>query len=141
MTLIVLLSFGVDFAYLWAFLAFLLNFIPFVGAFVAIVFPTLVSILQFGDPVITLSLLAILSATQVVIGNIIEPRLVGKSLNLSPLVVILALAFWGAIWNVAGMFLCVPITVTLMIVLNQFPKTKPFAIMLSAGHDIESKAK
>jgi AI-2 transport protein TqsA len=138
-TLIVLESFGVDFAFLWAFLAFLLNFIPFIGAFVAIVFPVLISFLQHGDPLISISLLSVLVLIQVIMGNIIEPRVIGKSLNLSPLVVLLSLSFWGAIWGVAGMFLCVPITVTLMIVLNQFPNTKPYAIMLSAGHDIDAK--
>jgi predicted PurR-regulated permease PerM len=97
-----------------------------------------VSLLQFGSPEITISVLLILASIQIVIGNVVEPRMIGKSLNLSPLVVILALAFWGAIWGLAGMFLCVPITVTLMIVLNQFPRTKPVAIMLSAGHDIDS---
>jgi predicted PurR-regulated permease PerM len=135
---IVFLSFGLDFAILWAFLVLLLNFIPFVGAFIAILFPTIISILQFGDMVTTVALLAILSGIQVVIGNFLEPKLVGKSLNLSPLVVILALAFWGSLWGVAGMFLCVPITVTLMIVLNQFPNTKGIAALLSAGNDPEN---
>jgi len=134
---IIFLSFGLDFAILWAFLVLLLNFIPFVGAFIAILFPTIISILQFGNIGTTVALLAILSGIQLVIGNFLEPKLVGKSLNLSPLVVILALAFWGSLWGVAGMFLCVPITVTLMIVLNQFPYTRGIAALLSAGNEPE----
>lgn len=132
---ITFVSFGLDFAILWAFLAFLLNFIPFVGSFIAIVLPTLLSLLQFGDPLITAAIFIILNVVQVVVGNFLEPRMVGKSLNLSPLVVVLALAFWGALWGVAGMFLCVPITVALMIVLSQFPSTRTVAILLSAGND------
>ncbi|UKN02440.1 AI-2E family transporter [Paracrocinitomix mangrovi] len=128
-------SFGLDFAVLWAFLAFLLNFIPFIGSFIAIVLPTLLSILQFGSPAITISMFIILNTVQVIVGNYLEPKMVGKSLNLSPLVVVLSLAFWGALWGVAGMFLCVPITVALMIILSQFESTRTAAILLSAGND------
>jgi AI-2 transport protein TqsA len=138
-TYIVLVSFSVDFAVLWALLTFLLNFIPFIGSFLAIIFPVLLSFLQFSDPVTTLVVGGILVGNQILFGNFIEPRMVGKSLNLSPLVVVLALAFWGAIWGVVGMFLCVPITVTLMIIMSQFPKTKGTAIMLSAGEDFSVK--
>jgi AI-2 transport protein TqsA len=120
-------------------LTFLLNFIPFIGSFLAIIFPVLLSFLQFSDPLTTLVIGGILVGNQILFGNFIEPRMVGKSLNLSPLVVVLALAFWGAIWGVVGMFLCVPITVTLMIIMSQFPKTKATAIMLSAGEDFSVK--
>ena len=69
---------------------------------------------------------------KIVIGNVLEPRMMGKSLNLSSLVVIISLAVWGSIWGVTGMFLSVPITVLLMIVLAEFPQTRPIAILLSA---------
>ncbi|MCB9222538.1 MAG: AI-2E family transporter [Crocinitomicaceae bacterium] len=138
---IVFISFDLDFAILWAFLAFLLNFIPFVGALIAILFPTILSLIQFGDPVITVAIFIILNVIQVIIGNFLEPKMVGKSLNLSPLVVILSLAFWGALWGVAGMFLCVPITVALMIIFSQFPKTRRIAILLSAGNDPSKAAR
>ncbi|NBP74184.1 MAG: AI-2E family transporter, partial [Alphaproteobacteria bacterium] len=71
-------------------------------------------------------------AAQLVIGNVLEPRMMGKSLNLSSLVVIVSLAVWGSIWGVTGMFLSVPITVVLMIVLAEFKQTRPIAILLSA---------
>ncbi|MEO9533323.1 MAG: AI-2E family transporter [Crocinitomicaceae bacterium] len=138
-TYIVLISFGVDFAVLWALLTFLLNFIPFIGSLLAILFPVLLSFLQFSDPITTLVIGSVLVGNQVLFGNFIEPRMVGKSLNLSPLVVVLALAFWGALWGVVGMFLCVPITVTLMIIMSQFPRTRAAAIMLSAGEDFVTK--
>ena len=73
-----------------------------------------------------------LGALQVVVGNVIEPRLMGRSLNLSPLVVIASLATWGSIWGVTGMFLCVPLTAILMIALAEFPRTRPVAVLLSA---------
>lgn len=134
---LVLVIIGVDFAIVWALFAFLSNFIPFIGAFISTLLPTLLAFLQFDDPTYGIVVFSILVGIQALFGNIIEPKVVGKSVNLSPLVVILSLAFWGAIWGVAGMFLCVPITVTLMIVLNQFESTKPYAILLSAGREIE----
>ena len=72
-----------------------------------------------------------------VIGNIVEPRFVGSSVNLSPLVVILALSIWGFIWGVAGMFLCVPITVIGMIIFSEFRSTQPIAIALSENGEIK----
>ncbi|MBD3635910.1 MAG: AI-2E family transporter [Crocinitomicaceae bacterium] len=140
-TYIIIISFGVDFAILWAFFTFLLNYIPFVGSFIAILLPSLLSLLQFGDPVISLVIFLILNGVQVIVGNYLEPRLVGKSLNLSPLVVVLSLAFWGSLWGIAGMFLCVPITVAVMIILSQFPSTRTAAILLSAGNDPAARVK
>jgi len=68
---------------------------------------------------------------EAVVGNFLDPRLTGQSLNLSPLAIILSLALWGMLWGIAGMFLCVPITVVLMIILSHFDATRPFAILLS----------
>ena len=87
------------------------------------------------------NLLKILSLGQTgfLIGNIIEPRLMGRSLNLSALVVLFSLALWGSIWGVVGMFLCVPITVILMIIFSNFEKTRPIAILLSSNGKIDKK--
>lgn len=131
---IVLLILDVDFAVLWAVLIFLLNFIPIIGSLIGVGFPALLALLQHGtwiEPVLVLSLL---TTIQVIIGNILEPKILGTRLNLSPLVVILSLTFWGALWGMAGMFLCVPITVIIMIVCNQFEQTRPIAILLSGGN-------
>ena len=130
---LVLIIIGVDFAFLWAFLIFLFNFIPIIGAFIGVVFPSLIALVQFGtilEPVLVISLL---SAIQLVVGNILEPKVLGTKLNLSPLVVVLSLTFWGSLWGIAGMFLCVPITVIMMIVFDQFEGTKKIAILLSGG--------
>lgn len=130
---VVLIIIGVDFAFLWAFLIFLLNFIPIIGSFMGVIFPSLIALVQFGailEPVLVISLL---SGIQLVVGNIIEPKVLGTKLNLSPLIVVLSLTFWGSLWGIAGMFLCVPITVIMMIVFNQFEGTKKIAILLSGG--------
>ncbi len=128
----VLVAVGVDLAGFWAFLIFLLNYIPTIGSLLGVAFPALLAVIQFGEPAPFLVVVVALGFLQFAIGNLVEPRLMGRSLNLSPLVVILSLAIWGSIWGATGMFLCVPMTVVLMIVLAQFPQTRPVAIVLSA---------
>lgn len=129
---IVLVAVGVDFAGFWAFLIFLLNYIPTIGSLLGVLFPALLTLIQF-DTLVPFAIVAVgLGAIQFLIGNVLEPRMMGKSLNLSPLVVIISLAVWGSIWGVTGMFLCVPMTVGLMIILAEFKQTRPIAIILSA---------
>jgi predicted PurR-regulated permease PerM len=128
---------GVDFAFFWAFLIFLLNFIPNIGSLVATLFPALIAGLQFGDLEQPLLVLVSVGAIQLLVGNFLEPRLMGDSLNISSLVVILGLAFWGALWGIVGMFLSVPIMVMLVIILSQFQSTRGVAILLSDKGDID----
>ncbi len=128
---IVLLLVGVDFATFWAFLIFLLNFIPTFGSIAGVIFPAILTIVQFGSVVPFLIVLLSLTGVQFVFGNLLEPKLMGESLNLSPLVIIISLALWGNIWGVTGMFLCVPIMVIINIVLSKFETTRPIAVMLS----------
>lgn len=122
---------GIDAPIFWAFLIFILNFIPTIGSLIATVFPTMFAILQFGEFTPGILVLSIVGAIQMIIGNIVEPRLMGNTLNISPLVVFLTLAIWGVIWGISGMLLSVPITVILIIIMSEFPETKPFAILLS----------
>ncbi len=132
---VVLLIVDIDSAPFWAFLIFLLNYIPTVGSLVATIFPAFFSLIQFGEFTPFLIVLLSVGAIQVVVGNFVEPRLFGKSLNVSPLITILGLAVWGKIWGITGMVLSVPITVIMIIVFSQFEKTQPIAIMLSEnGH-------
>lgn len=126
-----LLFIGIDAPLFWAFLIFTLNFIPTIGSLIATIFPAVFAILQFGDLTPGILVLSIVGAIQLVIGNFVEPRLMGNTLNISPLVVFLTLAIWGVIWGVSGMLLSVPITVILIIIMSEFPGTKPFAILLS----------
>ena len=133
---IILLILGIDYASFWATLIFTLNYIPIVGSIVAVTFPVILTLLQFGDIGRFLISLLTLTGAQMFVGNIIEPRMLGASLNLSPLVILLSLATWGLIWGIPGMLLCVPIMVTIMIVLAQFTSTRAVAVMLSANGQI-----
>ena len=122
---------GVDFAEFWALLIFLLNFIPTIGSIVATIFPSLVTLVQFDTYTPFFLVLGGVTAIQVCIGNIMEPRLMGNSLNLSPLIILLNLSLWGLIWGIPGMFLCVPLLVISMIVFSHIPQTRPIAILMS----------
>lgn len=138
---VVLVIVGIDSAPFWAFLIFLLNYIPTIGSLVGTVFPAIFSLLQFGEFTPFIIILAAVGAIQVVVGNIVEPRIFGKSLNVSPLVTILGLAIWGKIWGITGMILSVPITVIMIIVFSQFEKTRNIAIILSENGEIEDEVK
>ncbi|MCB2197485.1 MAG: AI-2E family transporter [Bacteroidetes bacterium] len=133
---IALLSLGVDAPIFWAFLIFILNYIPTIGSLIATTFPAIFAMLQFGELMPGVWVLIIVGAIQLVVGNYIDPKLTGDSLNVSPLVVILGLAFWGAIWGIIGMFLSVPITVMLIIILSEIPGTRAFAILLTKDGSI-----
>lgn len=123
--------FGLDSPILWAFLVFILNFIPIIGSLVGVILPSLFAMIQFGEINAPIVLLVFLSVIQLLIDNILEPKIMGGSLNISPLVALFSLSFWGAIWGATGMLLSVPITVILIILLAHFPRTKKIAILLS----------
>lgn len=131
-----LLIIGVDSPILWAIMIFLLNYIPSIGSLIATAFPTVVALLQFGDLTPAIWVLVIVGLIQVIVGNFVEPKIMGNSLNISPFVVIVALVLWGAIWGIVGMLLSVPITVMVIIILAQFNDTKNLALMLSESGDI-----
>lgn len=122
---------GVDSPFFWAALIFFFNFIPSVGSIIATILPAVFSLLQFADFLPFAIILFVVGAIQVVVGNYVEPRLMGNTLNISSLVAFLALAVWGAIWGITGMLLSVPITVALIIILSQFQNTRSVAILLS----------
>ena len=123
---------GVDFAGFWAVLVFFFYYIPTVGSILAIVAPAMLTLLQFDSLTPFLVVLLVFGTIQVVTANVIEPAMLGSSLNLSPLVVIVSLMLWGSMWGVVGMFLCVPIMVVGLIVLAQFETTRPLAVLMSA---------
>lgn len=128
---IVLQLMGVEFASFWALIIFLLNYIPTVGSIIAVIFPLAWAFVQFETHPPFVFLLVALISIQMTIGNILEPKLMGNSLNLSPLVIILSLGIWGKIWGLPGMFLCVPITVIINVILSKFESTRCVSIILS----------
>ena len=134
----VLFFIGVNFPLLWAFIIFIFNFIPYVGSFMATLLPSVFAALQFNSFSYFFWVFLSVQAVQTLVANFIEPRIVGKSLNLSPLVVLIALTVWGTIWGVLGMIIAVPVTSILVIIMAQFPNTRKVAVLLSESGDINS---
>lgn len=132
----VLVLFGVDFPFLWAFLLFLLNYIPYLGSLIATLLPSIFVIFQQGSMASFIYVFLTIEAIQLSVGSFLEPKIMGETLNLSPLIVILALVLWGGVWGVLGMMLAVPITSIIVIILSQFPSTQKIAIALSEGGKI-----
>jgi len=131
----ILALFGLQFAGFLAVLIGLLNYIPYAGSFLGVVIPVLMALAQFGEPGTALALLAALTAAQFVIGNFLDPYLMGSSLNLSPFAILVSLAVWSQLWGIAGAFLAVPITAVMVIVFSEFAGSRPIAILLSkSGH-------
>lgn len=124
---------GLDFALLWGVLAFVMNFIPVLGAILALVPPVLVAIMQFSDPSQAWFVAVGLGAIQFFMGNVVDPKFQGKFLSMSPVVILMSIAFWSFLWGPVGAFLAVPLTHIFMVVCYQFPNTKPIACMLSEG--------
>lgn len=139
LSFIVLKILNIDFAFFWAFLIFVLNFIPTIGSLVATVFPALIALVQFGTLINPAIVLITIGFIQFIVGNIFEPKLMGNSLNISPLVVLIMLAFWGLIWGITGMILSVPITIMIIIACSQFESTKWIAIILSENGKVLDK--
>lgn len=121
---------GVDFALLWGILAFFLNFIPNIGAIVAAIPPIFLALLQHGAGG-AMGTATVYALVGVIVGNILEPRLMGKSMNLSPLVVFACLVFWGWLWGGVGMLLSVPLTMAIRIMLDGNEFGRPFAILMA----------
>lgn len=118
---LVCLIFGIKFSLFWGFLAFILNFIPTVGSILATIPPLLFGLIQFDSTGSIVLLVVLLLIVQIVMGNIVEPKMTGASLSLNTVVVILGLVFWGYLWGVTGMILSVPLLVLTKVILSQFP--------------------
>ena len=132
----ILLLMDVDHAFLWSFLIFIFNFIPYVGPLLSSLFPAIFAFLVSGDPMKLVYVFLAMGVVQVILGNFIEPKIMGKGTNLGPVTVIVALAFWGMIWGITGMILAVPIMAVLVISLSQLPNTRYLAILLSEKGNI-----
>ena len=132
-TFVIVWFLDIDFPLIWAFLTFLLNFIPNIGSTIAVFLPSLLSLLQFETLFTPILAFILLTSIQLTIGNIIEPRWMGFNLNLSPLIVLLSLIFWGWLWGIMGMILAVPLTATIKIIFENIETLKPFAILISGN--------
>lgn len=130
---------GVDFPLLWGLIAFLFNFVPNIGSIIAAIPPMMLAMLQFGIARATMVGLGYL-AVNMVIGNFVEPRRLGRQLGLSTLVVFLSMLFWGWIWGPVGMLLSVPLTVVVKILCEHSDDLRWLAVLLGPGDQSEVHA-
>jgi AI-2 transport protein TqsA len=128
---LIMQAFNLQFAVAMGLLTFVMNFIPSVGSIIATLIVTLVAYIQVTDPSTALVIFALTGMAQFVLGSVIDPILMGKTLRLSAFGIIISLAFWGAVWGVPGMFLAVPFMVAVMIVCSHIPAARPVAVLLS----------
>jgi AI-2 transport protein TqsA len=138
-TLIVLYVMGVDFAPLWAVLALILGYVPNIGPFVASAPPVLLALLQRG-PGHMMMVLGLLATLHTVVGNVVEPQLLGRRLGLSSFVVFVSLIIWGWIWGAGGMLLSVPLTMTIKILLENSREWRWLAVLMGSGPETQRVA-
>ncbi len=122
---------GLPHVLFWAFIIFLANYIPVIGAAIGVLLPPLFGLLQFNDLLHPAILLAGMEAVHFAIVQVLQPRMQGSRLNLDPIVVVFALAFWALVWGVTGAVLSTPLTVIAMAILAEFNATRPIAVLLS----------
>lgn len=127
-----LAAFGVDFPLLWGLLTFLAHYIPSVGAVISVGLPTVFLFLQLS-PGMALLIALLNAALQFMMGNAVEPRIMGSSLDLSPVLVLIALIFWGWLWGPWGMVLSVPITSAIKIICENVEPLRPLAVLMSGS--------
>jgi predicted PurR-regulated permease PerM len=127
-----MLAFGIDFVLVCGILLFVLNFIPNIGSIIASAIPIVICALQSGLDLRTLMFSLLIVATQMLFGNIIEPRVQGNRLNLTPIMVLISLIFWGWLWGIVGMLICVPLTSAINILLKQLDPDNIVSAIISS---------
>jgi AI-2 transport protein TqsA len=127
-----MLLMGLQHVWFWTFIIFLANYIPAIGAAIGVLFPPFYALVQFPELWKAVVMLVGLEMIHFGVSHVIQPRMQGKNLNLDPLVVLLALAFWGALWGVTGAFLSTPLTVMAMAILAEFKGGRTIAVLLSS---------
>ena len=121
---------GMELAFIFGSLTFILNFIPYFGSVIAVLIPIPIAFLQFEDPTYLILIILLPSIVHIIIGNVIEPKIFGAVLGLHPITIILSLIFWGMIWGVIGVLLAAPITAIVKISFERFETTKQIARVL-----------
>ena len=129
---------GLDFAVTLALLVFLLNFIPNIGSLLATTLPTLLALIQFDTLTPAVMIVVFYGGSDMIIGNVVQPAMQGKSLNMSTTMVMISLTFWGTMWGIVGAFMAVPLMMLTMIVCAEFPALRPFAVLLSGDGDLDT---
>jgi predicted PurR-regulated permease PerM len=130
----------IDFALTWGILAFVLNFIPTIGSIVATIPPILVAVVQFyPEPLPAVLVFLALMAIQFTIGNILTPKIMGDTLDLSPVIILVSLMFWGIIWGVAGALISVPVAVMIRIICENVEPLKFLAVLMSSAKENETE--
>lgn len=128
---IILWAFGVDFYVVWGILVFLMNYIPNIGSFIATVLPFITALFNYDSIIVPIIILLILILVANIFGNFIEPKVFGDQLDLSPILILVALIFWGYVWGIMGMILSIPIMSMIKIIMMNFDATRPAAILMS----------
>ncbi len=132
-TFIICVSFGIKYSILWGFIAFSFNYIPYLGSTLAVLFPSLFSLIQHQSIVITISLAILLMLTQVLLGNIIENKVQSKGVNLSPIVILISLMFWGYLWGIIGIIIAVPLMSTFNLICENIDQLRPISYLISSS--------
>jgi AI-2 transport protein TqsA len=122
---------GLDLAVEWGVIAFALNYIPFIGPFVATLLPTVFAVAQFESWQTAIVIFLCLNLIQFIVGSYLEPRIVGRTLSMSPFVVLFSVFFWSYLWGISGAFIGIPIVVATVAMLNQFPSCRWLSLILS----------
>jgi AI-2 transport protein TqsA len=127
---------GIELATAWGVIAFVLNYIPFIGPLFATIFPTVFALVQFESWQLAIAVFACLNLIQFLIGSYLEPRMAGAALSISPFVVLFAVFFWSFLWGVAGAFIGVPIVIAMLTICSEHESTQWISLLLS-GRDGE----
>ena len=126
---------GVKYAVFWGFLAFVLNFVPNIGSIVAVILPSLWAFFEFSEPWTPLLAMGLMWLVQGVMGNVVDPKLMAFSLNLSSLLVLISLLFWGWLWGIVGIVLAVPLTSTIKIICENIESLRPIAVLMGSAEN------
>jgi len=132
LSMIVLWLFGIDFILIWGLLIFILNFIPNIGSIIAILLPISLSVIQLDSLIGVLWLAVCLVAIQFIIGNVVDPKLVGDRIGVSPVTILFALVAWSWMWGLVGMFLAVPLTVLMKIIFENIETLRFLSVLMSS---------
>jgi predicted PurR-regulated permease PerM len=133
---------GLEFAIVWGVIQFVLNFIPTLGSIVSGVAMSLFALIQFWpEPAPVILVVVIILAVNLILGNILDPKIIGEHVGVSPLIVLVSLGIWGWIWGFAGMIIAVPMTVIIKIICENIPIMEPVSILIGSRKAVKVKAK